>query len=588
MNRPGRNDPCFCGSGKKFKKCHGSVEAARQESFVEVPIYRRIELPEIVTPQNISSYLEAFTSSFTLFSMPRVEAILHASRAVETQHIETELAASDNLGPSHQSLRSAQDLLRYLLYEIDKRCPEGGAIRLTQLRELEIAMLTASKFSELSVLRDLDLMVQYGWGTAEIMESEKLVRFVSEGSARADSAREYERVGGMAEQSYLAILNMDRQSLRRSSRLLEDSLTIGDHAAMTYSAEPDVVNGFYKAAKESSRSFAERLLPEDWRVGPYSISDYRAFYHLLQARCLMNSFAINHVSRRLLQRVPYNSASLILSRAELIQNSLDIGELTETATEEIIQDLTYNPREVKWTEVTYQPLIPLRGDLFSVVPVVVEGSSFDRNLLALIERLPWRKATAESLKINRENEMLRQLEPPLRAHGFAVASRVGLGEKTARLSDIDLLVWSLDGERVLVISLKWFYGPDSMQEVLNHSERYKKALAMQRKITDYMQDNLKKISNNHRLSPPLSPSARVLSALVTFQDEILERDRVHDIPSVTLPQFIRAVQNCGGSLDSLYDSICATSTRQGPEPDDESFERIKLGRYTFEVPVLYF
>jgi len=20
---PGRNDPCFCGSGKKYKKCHG-------------------------------------------------------------------------------------------------------------------------------------------------------------------------------------------------------------------------------------------------------------------------------------------------------------------------------------------------------------------------------------------------------------------------------------------------------------------------------------------------------------------------------------------------------------------------------------
>jgi uncharacterized protein len=22
---PGRNDPCFCGSGKKFKKCHGAA-----------------------------------------------------------------------------------------------------------------------------------------------------------------------------------------------------------------------------------------------------------------------------------------------------------------------------------------------------------------------------------------------------------------------------------------------------------------------------------------------------------------------------------------------------------------------------------
>jgi SEC-C motif-containing protein len=26
--QPGRNDPCPCGSGKKFKKCHGAAEAA--------------------------------------------------------------------------------------------------------------------------------------------------------------------------------------------------------------------------------------------------------------------------------------------------------------------------------------------------------------------------------------------------------------------------------------------------------------------------------------------------------------------------------------------------------------------------------
>jgi uncharacterized protein len=23
-NVPGRNDPCHCGSGRKFKKCHGA------------------------------------------------------------------------------------------------------------------------------------------------------------------------------------------------------------------------------------------------------------------------------------------------------------------------------------------------------------------------------------------------------------------------------------------------------------------------------------------------------------------------------------------------------------------------------------
>ncbi|MCC7139615.1 MAG: SEC-C domain-containing protein [Planctomycetes bacterium] len=26
-DRPGRNDPCHCGSGKKFKKCHGAASA---------------------------------------------------------------------------------------------------------------------------------------------------------------------------------------------------------------------------------------------------------------------------------------------------------------------------------------------------------------------------------------------------------------------------------------------------------------------------------------------------------------------------------------------------------------------------------
>jgi uncharacterized protein YchJ len=26
--KPGRNDPCFCGSGRKYKKCHGAADAA--------------------------------------------------------------------------------------------------------------------------------------------------------------------------------------------------------------------------------------------------------------------------------------------------------------------------------------------------------------------------------------------------------------------------------------------------------------------------------------------------------------------------------------------------------------------------------
>ena len=32
---PGRNDPCHCGSGKKYKKCHADKDAAAHHSVLE-------------------------------------------------------------------------------------------------------------------------------------------------------------------------------------------------------------------------------------------------------------------------------------------------------------------------------------------------------------------------------------------------------------------------------------------------------------------------------------------------------------------------------------------------------------------------
>ena len=32
---PGRNDPCHCGSGKKYKKCHEDKDATAQHSVLE-------------------------------------------------------------------------------------------------------------------------------------------------------------------------------------------------------------------------------------------------------------------------------------------------------------------------------------------------------------------------------------------------------------------------------------------------------------------------------------------------------------------------------------------------------------------------
>jgi len=41
--KPGRNDPCPCGSGLKFKKCHGRIEHQGNDSPAEEPLSKRIE-----------------------------------------------------------------------------------------------------------------------------------------------------------------------------------------------------------------------------------------------------------------------------------------------------------------------------------------------------------------------------------------------------------------------------------------------------------------------------------------------------------------------------------------------------------------
>ena len=46
--RPGRNDPCHCGSGRKYRKCCGAESAAGREEALEhnYALFRRGYNPE--------------------------------------------------------------------------------------------------------------------------------------------------------------------------------------------------------------------------------------------------------------------------------------------------------------------------------------------------------------------------------------------------------------------------------------------------------------------------------------------------------------------------------------------------------------
>ena len=48
---PGRNEPCWCGSGKKYKKCHAAIDERLQECYLngQEVIYRHL----LKTPEDI-------------------------------------------------------------------------------------------------------------------------------------------------------------------------------------------------------------------------------------------------------------------------------------------------------------------------------------------------------------------------------------------------------------------------------------------------------------------------------------------------------------------------------------------------------
>jgi hypothetical protein len=62
MAKPGRNDLCSCGSGKKFKKCHGSMPESQVQSRVLMITVGLAVLAAIV----------AGVASFTSSSQPNV------------------------------------------------------------------------------------------------------------------------------------------------------------------------------------------------------------------------------------------------------------------------------------------------------------------------------------------------------------------------------------------------------------------------------------------------------------------------------------------------------------------------------------
>lgn len=69
-----RNDPCPCGSGKKFKKCHGLIEAEKKQVMRSFAVGEAGQNPLVSFTQKILHAIESNETSTPTLNLPPSQA----------------------------------------------------------------------------------------------------------------------------------------------------------------------------------------------------------------------------------------------------------------------------------------------------------------------------------------------------------------------------------------------------------------------------------------------------------------------------------------------------------------------------------
>jgi len=588
----GRNDKCPCGSGKKFKKCHlPLIEARAQGSrsvrgLAEIPTYEH--LPAITAVTDIGPFLDAAVSGLAIFRRPRIEATLHVLRLVQTLYSVNDVRAAmrGRFRANELGLRASQDLLRWLMYKVFTINPSGGTVRPSTKEDVDEAATAVGVFLSYSTIQDGILVSQAGQSDCRVDRASKTIRFqYTEPDREARLATRLVREAREREAARQRVADSTSPTMVEAVRRTIGAATIDGELGLTYEPTPELIDA---VRAQVAPEMPPPLLPSTCSLGPYSLGQFRAFTEQLVVRSTIHELMLAAAAMTLKGTWgPHNGAALLLTVPSIIDWMRVHAALDPGVSAEILRDLTYAPDRVRWVDVLYQPMIPLDGDQLATIPILIGASNYERNLLALVDRLPWRKEGSVNLKGIREGLMFDQIEAVTRAAGVVSKRRLGLGPKTAPLGDIDLLLWNRQATVALALSLKWFYGADSMREVLNHDDWFRKGIATHIELVKALSESPEEVSARHRLEPPLTKSTVVRGLLVSHEAKPTEWVDTEGLIVVSMREFLDAFRKCDGDLET-----CERALHQPAESLSEEtrisrkVEAVELGGYKFEIPMI--
>ena len=185
---------------------------------------------------------------------------------------------------------------------------------------------------------------------------------------------------------------------------------------------------------------------------------------------------------------------------DLLRQVVRYSRVSESEVRSIFDDLSYGNRDILQPDPALQPLIKLNSEVYAIVPHLWICSSAERNLTALLNKLPSEKEIYAKLVNKKEALMRGRFTSDLSEIGFRF-----VWENVPDLPDVDLAIIRDSEKACLLLELKWFIAPTVARERIEKSKEIEKGISqllqLKRAFANNHEPLLEKlqIDSNYRL-----------------------------------------------------------------------------------------
>jgi hypothetical protein len=540
----------------------------------------------IATIDDILEYLDRHLEALGLYGHSRYQAAMSAISFIQSNFSTLEvLAPSANDGAVHRALRESQDVLKYALYGVFTSCPAASSSKATPV----FGPLHFETFRSYSVIHDCVQGIRHGIMDYTVDAAARKITFLTSGSSLIDGRRGRKELDERHETANRAIGSftaIERTEIRKAFGSHFRKVVVNTRSGQL---EYEITGDTYRLAlltiaRQEPFFLRGPKLPGTLNLGPFSTEDYRSYWRTLAALTLIHD--LSYKSFVDAKTIMPPSSSVLVAEDSCLENRIaSLSTLPLDVVRDITHDLTYSPIEVDWTEPQYQPLLPVQPGRVAVPSLLVGNNNYERNYAALVEKLPWRKKQAALLKSVREDEMIDGLRGPIKELGLSTKPRVPLRHAGGQVSDIDLAIWQESTQTIILASLKWHYGPDSVTEVMNHAKRYQEANAQQRRILDFATAYPREVLTSLSLGTWDQPN--FLPLIIYQEDMPLEKDREPGLPATNITRFIRVLRQKSGNLQACHAKLKSEYTSFPATRLMYTYSEYRLGEWRFDVPTSY-